>query len=37
MTLIVVTETPIAWHDTEAFLADAKVRHPVLIIVSREI
>lgn len=26
MTLIVVTETPIAWHDTEAFLEETKVR-----------
>lgn len=26
MTLIVVTEIPIAWHDTEAFIAETKVR-----------
>lgn len=25
MTLIVVTDTPVAWHDTEAFLEETKV------------
>lgn len=28
MTLIVVTETPVAWHDTEAFVGETEVRTP---------